>query len=647
MIGSSTSGQDCAGRASRKEAQADGDLQDTHVLEKISRVSTLLARKSRVEQRVHETAPNDTRIRFAGVSPRAIPFCPECLEIIGKEPYVAVSWQLVKDKMDPPCNHIKQDCNVSQKMGRIAMISHARSDTQKVPLPDFIQMTLTFQLTTPSPPLNATGCGQRCSTARLQKAESTPQTPPIWSVPLATQQGDRTSTTNESLRKVLQHPVSLMRIEASSTEIPSLCISVCLTIMLAMCFLLRDERQITKIRKAADIHMSLMLFKSYRRLRSSYNKIIAKKVERNKAWRLMLITLICYTYLLHVDINASYHPHMLTSLLSVKSGRNRHKNKTRLLQHEKMLIAQLDTYAAHISSTYRHIIHYFKLTSYTTWTADTWIRQVGPVSLTLTALQPFNLRFSESLMMSIVLARLGALLPISRITQDYLQALFDRVQTRKPWLGSHAAKLERLQLQSSFKLASLLIHTRLIWSLGSYKRSKDRTHRDIVRLCNQINRSLSICSNYISAYLLTTLLLRGGDIPPHPEPPSPGMDRLIQPSTDQNENLQKNGDLQMSDKLRILNWNCRGIDSKLHNLPQFLQEHGIHVAILTETQRTISKQKNQTTQQVQGYTFYFSSYIDPTFSSHFLPRQAREWGVCIAIKNGLAFKPVSIHIDAF
>jgi hypothetical protein len=182
--------------------------------------------------------------------------------------------------------------------------------------------------------------------------------------------------------------------------------------------------------------------------------------------------------------------------------------------------------------------------------------------------------------------------------------------------------------------------------------TKPYNFRDIAPLSDKILSCASTCSNYLSAYLLAILLLRGGDIHPNPGQPTPEKDphnqpTKIQPSTDRSENLQKNGDLQMSDKLRILNWNCRGIDSKLHNLPQFLQEHGFHVAILTETQRTISKQKNQTTQQVQDYTFHFSSYIDPTFSSHFLPRQAKEWGVCIAIKNGLAFKPVSINIDAF
>jgi hypothetical protein len=52
---------------------------------------------------------------------------------------------------------------------------------------------------------------------------------------------------------------------------------------------------------------------------------------------------------------------------------------------------------------------------------------------------------------------------------------------------------------------------------------------------------------------------------------------------------------------------CRGIDGKLFGLPQFLQTHNIHVAILTETRRSIGRHKSSQDFQSGGYTFYFSS----------------------------------------
>jgi hypothetical protein len=49
------------------------------------------------------------------------------------------------------------------------------------------------------------------------------------------------------------------------------------------------------------------------------------------------------------------------------------------------------------------------------------------------------------------------------------------------------------------------------------------------------------------------------------------------------------GAVSICDNLRVLNWNCRGLDIKLEKLPEFLLHHDIHVAILTETRRSINK----------------------------------------------------------
>jgi hypothetical protein len=66
------------------------------------------------------------------------------------------------------------------------------------------------------------------------------------------------------------------------------------------------------------------------------------------------------------------------------------------------------------------------------------------------------------------------------------------------------------------------------------------------------------------------------------------------------------------------------------------------VAILTETRRTLSHASLSTSTHLDGYTFHFSSHIDSTAASYFLAPHLREWGVCIAIKDGLAFQPALV-----
>jgi hypothetical protein len=88
---------------------------------------------------------------------------------------------------------------------------------------------------------------------------------------------------------------------------------------------------------------------------------------------------------------------------------------------------------------------------------------------------------------------------------------------------------------------------------------------------------------------LTLLLLRCGDVHPHPGPmegPS-----VVDPTSPKLTDLPHSGPI-TRDHLHIMNWNCRGIDGKLSGLPQFLQTHMIHVAILTETRRSIGMHKN-------------------------------------------------------
>jgi hypothetical protein len=122
---------------------------------------------------------------------------------------------------------------------------------------------------------------------------------------------------------------------------------------------------------------------------------------------------------------------------------------------------------------------------------------------------------------------------------------------------------------------------------------------------------------------LLLLLLLCGDIHPNPGPtPRAAGDPTI---------------TLITDHLRLLNWNVCGIDRKLQSLPEFFTLHNVHVAILTKTRRTLSHASLST-----SYTFHFSSHIDSTAASYFLAPHLREWGVCIAIEDGLAFQPALV-----
>jgi hypothetical protein len=50
---------------------------------------------------------------------------------------------------------------------------------------------------------------------------------------------------------------------------------------------------------------------------------------------------------------------------------------------------------------------------------------------------------------------------------------------------------------------------------------------------------------------------------------------------------------------------------------------------------------------MNGFTFHFSSYTDPSHSTSSLNPTVCKWGVCIAIRNGLAYQPVQVKVDIF
>jgi hypothetical protein len=124
-----------------------------------------------------------------------------------------------------------------------------------------------------------------------------------------------------------------------------------------------------------------------------------------------------------------------------------------------------------------------------------------------------------------------------------------------------------------------------------------------------------------SPLLIALLLIMAGDVEANPGPmEGPSIASLTSPIS---IDLPPSGPI-TREHLHIMNWNCRGIDGKLAGLLQFLQTLDIHVAILTETRRSIGTHKSSQDFQSGGYTFYFSSHIDTSHSTSFINSRARE-----------------------
>jgi hypothetical protein len=155
---------------------------------------------------------------------------------------------------------------------------------------------------------------------------------------------------------------------------------------------------------------------------------------------------------------------------------------------------------------------------------------------------------------------------------------------------------------------------------------------------------LCIATFSCSPLLTALLLLMAGDVEVNPGPMEGPTIAFATPST--SADLPSSGPI-TREHLHILNRNCRCIDGKLSGLPQFLQTHDIHVANLTETRRSIGTHKSSQDFQSGGYTFYFSSHVDASHSTPFISSRARKWGVCIAVRTGLAYQSVESHLAQF
>jgi hypothetical protein len=149
-----------------------------------------------------------------------------------------------------------------------------------------------------------------------------------------------------------------------------------------------------------------------------------------------------------------------------------------------------------------------------------------------------------------------------------------------------------------------------------------------------VTKTLGIVTLSCSPLVIVLLLLLAGDVEVNPGPHSYNIPTQRVPDTElpAHAGLHAEQGSQVAyhpidlppsgpitrEHLHILNWNCRGIDGKLSGLPQFLQTHDIHVAILTKTRRSIGTHKSCQNFQSGGYTFYFSSHVDTLHSTSFI-----------------------------
>jgi hypothetical protein len=94
------------------------------------------------------------------------------------------------------------------------------------------------------------------------------------------------------------------------------------------------------------------------------------------------------------------------------------------------------------------------------------------------------------------------------------------------------------------------------------------------------------------------------------------------------------------EKLKFLNWNARGLgkpsEPKMKDLIKLMKEDGISVAIISETRESVGHQA-QRQLQVDGHTIYKSAYLDKLHITKYLSPDKLVWGVCVIVKNGLAF----------
>jgi hypothetical protein len=155
--------------------------------------------------------------------------------------------------------------------------------------------------------------------------------------------------------------------------------------------------------------------------------------------------------------------------------------------------------------------------------------------------------------------------------------------------------------------------------------------------------SSSLLLDVMTLQSLQFLLALYGDVHPNPGPCKKNKSKANNPNREaNNSSTSTNGEPTkvLGTSINLINWNARGLgrvkEQKLQDLLGLMNENNVQIAIVSKTRETAGNQ-NQTQTQANGYTIYKNAYHDKFHTSKYLSPEKLVWGVCLIVKNGLAF----------
>jgi hypothetical protein len=161
--------------------------------------------------------------------------------------------------------------------------------------------------------------------------------------------------------------------------------------------------------------------------------------------------------------------------------------------------------------------------------------------------------------------------------------------------------------------------------------------------------STTLLLDVITLLTLQFLLALCGDVHPNPGPCKSKKSKTnIKKTNAENSPISTNGESakMFGTSINLLNWNARGLgrvkEQKVQDLLGLMNENDVQIAIVSETRESAGSQ-NQTQTQANGYTIYKNAYREISHTSQYLSPEKMVWGVCLIVKNGLAFSISKIH----
>jgi exonuclease III len=161
--------------------------------------------------------------------------------------------------------------------------------------------------------------------------------------------------------------------------------------------------------------------------------------------------------------------------------------------------------------------------------------------------------------------------------------------------------------------------------------------------------SSSLLLDVVTLQSLQFLLALCRDVHPNPGPCKSKKSKTTNKKTNAEISpINMNGESAkiIGTSINLLNWNARGLGrlkkQKVQDLLGLMNKNDVQIAIVSETRESAGSQ-NQTQTQANGYTIYKNAYRDISHTSQYLSPEKMVWGVCLIVKNGLAFSISKIH----